>query len=250
MKMFVSVILLIFHFVGHLSGQADDQYRNKNWNPKAGKYYFSTQITYSYHNDSAEDDYNRSGEISIYIDEKSGTFLFTKESYGNTGEMVDFVIADQQGNYIFGYTDEHGKKLRETLKSYKTSDKIFQSKNVESDFKKYCKPTGKTKIFGENKYGWPEFKGTEYNINDMLSDSSTVFLTASKYSFLPVFLFNQLQSETKLPVNFDFSKKLPSKNLILQHSYVLDGSISSYTLISSSPTEYFIDLGSYRVLKK
>ena len=250
MKMFVSVILLIFHFVGHLSGQADDQYRNKNWNPKAGKYYFSTQITYSYHNDSAEDDYNRSGEISIYIDEKSGTFLFTKESFGNTGEMVDFVIADQQGNYIFGYTDEHGKKLRETLKSYKASDKNFQSKKVENDFNKYCQPTGNTKRFGENKYGWPAFKGTEYRMNDMLSDSSTVFITASKYSFLPVFLFNQLQIETKLPVNFDFSKILPSKNLILQRSYVLEGSVSSFTLISASPTEYFIDLSDYRVLKK
>ncbi len=250
MKMFVSVILLIFHFVGHLSGQADDQYRNKNWNPKAGKYYFSTQLTYSYHNDSAEDDYNRSGEISIYIDEKSGTFLFTKESYGNTGEMVDFVVADQQGNFIFGYTDEHGKKQRETMKSYSGADKNNQSKKVENDFNKYCQPTGNTKRFGENKYGWPVFKGTEYKMNVMLSDSSTVFITTSKYSFLPVFLFNQLQSETKLPVNFNFSKKLPSKNLILQHSYVLEGSVSSFTLISASPTEYFIDLSDYRVLKK
>lgn len=250
MKTLIIPILVLLLLVTNIHGQADVQYRNKNWNPNAGKYYFSTQLTYAYRNDSAEDDYNRSGEISIYVDEKTGTFLLTKESYGNTGEMVDFVIADQQGKYIFGYTDEHGKKQRETMKSYSGADKNNQSKKVENDFNKYCQPTGNTKRFGENKYGWPVFKGTEYRMNDMLSDSSTVFITVSKYSFLPVFLFNQLQSETKLPVNFDFSKILPSKNLILQRSYVLEGSVSSFTLISASPTEYFIDLSDYRVLKK
>jgi len=249
MRIFVLPMLLMFLFVGNLFGQSEDQYRNKNWNPKAGKYYFSAQLTYSYLNAFEENPSNRFGEMSIYLDEITGTFLFTRESYGNTGEMVDFVIADQQGNYFFGYTDEHGKKLRETMKSFFGRSKNIQSKKVENDFKKYCKPTGNTKQFGENKYGWPVFKGTEYSINDMLSDSSTFYITASKYSFLPLFLFNKLESETKLPVNFDFTKILPAKNIILERSYVLDG-ISSFTFLSSSPTEYFIDLSDYKVLKK
>jgi len=64
--------------------------------------------------------------MSIYLDEKTGTFLFTQESYGVSGEMVDFVIGDQEGNYIFGYTDEHGKKLRETIQVNKyIADSIF-----------------------------------------------------------------------------------------------------------------------------
>lgn len=249
MRQFFLLILFVLMYVSHLNAQTDDQYRDKNWNPKAGKYYFSTQLTYAFRNDFAEDESRRSGEISIYLDEKTGTFLFTPESYGTSGEMVDFVIADQEGNYIFGYTDEHGKKQRETIKSIHIGSRNIQTKKEERDFKKYCTPTGNKKKFGTNNYGWPVFIGTEYELNDMLYDSSIVYIATSQYSFLPMFLFNELQSETKLPLNLDVSKKIPSKSLILSRSYIFEG-LHEFTLISYSPTEYFIDLKEYRSIKK
>lgn len=216
--------------VGNLVGQSEDQYHNKNCNLKAGKYYFSTQLTYSYRNDFEEDPSNRSGEMSIYLDEKTGTFLFTQESYGVSGEMVDFVIGDQEGNYIFGYTDEHGKKLRETIQVNKyIADSIF----IDSLFQRYFSITSATKYFGNNTYGWPIKKGDEYQVNfEKTNEKSFVYLTKDVFSFLPVYHFNALESETKLPFNIDYSNTIPKNYSVLGQRYDQGGIMYHLNLFS------------------
>jgi hypothetical protein len=239
--------LIFISFTSLGFAQSDAAYRNKNWNPKAGKYFFSTMLTWSFENELTDEEYLKRGEINIYVDEKTGTFLFTKEAYGWSGEMIDFVIADQKGNYIIGHTNEFGKKHRETKKSEQFADIINQSKKIQADFKKYCKPTGKNKVFGKNKYGWPTKTGKEFMLSyQKTEDKSRLFLAPEKYSFLPLFLFNKLGFDAKLPVAFDYGLILSPNQMPLEDVYEWNGKKTKLTFISASPTEYFMDLNDYK----
>jgi hypothetical protein len=241
-------ILLVLMYVSNLNAQKDDQYRDKNWNPNTGKYFFSTQLIYAFRNDFAEDESTRLGEISIYLDEKTGTFLFTPESYGTSGEMVDFVIADQEGNYIFGYTDEHGKKQRETLQ---VSRFVTDEATIDSIFQQFFVKTGVNKSFGENTYVWPIKIGEEYQVTyQKTNDTSFVYLINEQFSYLPIYHFNALESEAKLPFSMDYSNTLPKKYNVLGQRYENDGKTVSFGLTYYSPTEYFIDLKEYKSIKK
>jgi|JI7StandDraft_1071085.scaffolds.fasta_scaffold06567_6 hypothetical protein len=243
-------VLSFLLFLGFTSlgfAQSDAAYRNKNWNPKAGKYFFSTMLTWSFENEMATEEHLKRGEINIYVDEKTGTFLFTKEAYGWSGEMVDFVIADQKGNYIIGHTDEFGKKHREIQKAQQYAEVASLSKSIMSDFKKYCKSTNKTRVFGKNDYGWPTKTGKEYILSyQKTEDKSNLFLSTEKYSFLPLFLFNKLEFDAKLPVAFDYSLILTPNQMPLEDVFEWNGKKSKLTFISVSPTEYFIDLNDYK----
>jgi hypothetical protein len=60
------------------------------------------------------------GSFAVYIDPPTGTMLFTPEAYGNSSEMINFVIVFQNGRYLQGYTDEFGRKkyLVDTLHKF------------------------------------------------------------------------------------------------------------------------------------
>ncbi|MFZ1748771.1 MAG: hypothetical protein WAU01_01195 [Saprospiraceae bacterium] len=248
MKTYFQLLLLGIIMMHQVScAQATLTQRNKYWNPNSGKYYFSTQLTWIYQNDLAPDEYYKSGEMSIYVDTLSGTFLFTKEAYGWSGEMVDFVIADQKGNYIFGYSDEFGDKKREIMSPEQYVDFAKMTKQIQIDFKKNAKPTGRSKKFGKNDYGWPTKTGKEYVMSyEKTTDKNTIFISPIKYSFLPVFLFNKLNSEAKLPVNIDYSQVIPHRNMILEDTYIINNQTIKLSFQSQSPTEYFIDLNDYK----
>lgn len=247
LRNFSLLLIITLAIFSQSCSQSSMAYRNKNWNPKSGNYYFNTMLTWSYENELASEDHLKKGEISIYIDEKSGTFLFTKESYGWSGEMIDFVIADQKGNYIIGHTDEFGKKHRETKKASQFADVMAQTKSIVSEFKKYCKPTEKTKIFGKNAYGWPTETGKEYVLSyQKTEDISNLFLSTEKYSFLPLFLFNKLEMDAKLPISFDYSLMIPSEKLVLEDTHIYNELKTKLTLESISPTDYFINLNEYK----
>lgn len=240
----ISLILLSF-LIGSMQSiaQSSDAYRNKNWNPKAGKYFFSTALTWTFENEITDEEHLKSGEMTVYVDEKTGTFLFTKEAFGWSGEMIDYVIADQNGNFIIGHTDEFGKKHVESKKVDSFAEIGLQKKQIESDFRKYCKPTGKSKNFGKNSYGWPIIKGNEYVMTyQKTSDKTNLFLSKSKYSLLPLFLFDKLDMDARLPIAMDFSMAIPTFYFPLQSEYEWNGKKSTFTFISASPTEYFIDI--------
>jgi hypothetical protein len=243
-----STLILVFIILAQLScAQSSLAFRNKNWNPSTGKYFFSTMLTWSYHNELATSAQLKKGEIVIYVDEKSGTFLFTKEAYGWSGEMIDFVIVDQKGNYIIGHTDEFGGKHREHKKSEEFAEVTIQAKQILSNFKKYCLPTGNTKYFGQNNDGWPVLNGKEYIMSHQKTeDKNTIYLYTSKYNFLPVYFFNKLQLEAQLPVTFDYHLSLPSNQMLLEDTYIWNGKKSTVSFLSASPTEYFIDLHDFK----
>jgi len=73
-----------------------------------------------------------------------------------------------------------------------------------------------------------------------------LFLSTEKYSFLPLFLFNKLEFDAKLPVAFDYSLILTPNQMPLEDVFEWNGKKSKLTFISVSPTEYFIDLNDYK----
>jgi hypothetical protein len=77
-------------------------------------------------------------------------------------------------------------------------------------------------------------------------NNRNLFLSTEKYSFLPLFLFNKLEFDAKLPIHFDYSLILGTKFMPLEYVYEWNGKKSKLTFISVSPTEYFIDLNDYK----
>lgn len=245
-------LFVISTFICSLYGQSSDIYRNKNWKPKQGKYYFSEQWTWSYDNEFVvEDEFRKKGEMTVYVDSATGTFLFTQESYGMTGEMVDFVIADQKGNYIFGYTDERGKKYKTVYKSLKLLEILKDQSIVQENFNQYCNKSGEAKTYDFTSMGGPSISGEGYNVRyEKTNETSNIFiLLKHNFSMLPIYFFNQLDTETKLPINQNNAALLPKNCLVLEDIYQFGGQKSIIKLTSTTPTEYFIDVKPYKLIK-
>ena len=198
----------------------------------------------------AEEPHLKSGEFRIYVDEKSGTFMFNRDSYGWSGEMVNFVIADKKGNYTFGYTDEFGKKYREVLQSDQYNQIKRDKKKIKKEFTKLYKATGKSKVFGANDADWPALIGKEYIMSDQKStDTITLYLAPTAYCMLPLYLFNTLRSEAKLPVDMLYAHIVPEKYIVLEKEGKHHDKISSVTLKSVTLVDHLLDINPYRIIK-
>ena len=182
--------------------------------------------------------------------------VFTSEAYGSSSEMTDFIIVFQDGRYIEGFTDEFGRKgyLVDTLARF--ADTVNDQQWVVESFDKLIKPTGESKLFGEKKYGWPIMKAKGYELSYLMTnEKSNIYLSKHPYSLLPIYLFNELGSEAKLPVNFDFSQVIPLQYWVVEDLYFAKSAGSKSepkirtVLKSVSPTEYFVNLSDYQLLK-
>lgn len=235
-----------------------DAYRNKNWHPEKGKFYFSEVMTWKFLNEVLpQGNENRQGEFAIYIDPPTGTMLFTPEAYGSSSEMTDFIIVFQNGRYIQGFSDEFGKQkyMVDTLNKFE--DVSNEQKWVKQDFKNLVKPTGKSKTFGANANQWPVIKAKSYELSYLkTTEKSNLYLSEKPQSLLPMYLFNELDTEARLPVNFNYSQVIPLNYWVLEdQTYLMNQEREKKlevrtTLISISPTEYFIDLNERLQVKK
>jgi hypothetical protein len=214
-------------------------------------YKFKTNI--SGYGNFYEGEGDQEGEIVIYVEPKTNTFLFTKEAYGVSGEMIDFVIADTLGNYLFGYTDEFGKNFQENYFIEYVKLSAESKKYVESDFKQYLKPMSERKVFGKKNFPTPTFDAQAYEMTSMKTiDKAKVFLAASFLNLRPLYSFNGLDSETKLPFYFDYNNVIPNRFMPVYDKYkaVEGGVYSEMYLDSYQPTEYFVDLKKYKPIVK
>lgn len=69
------------------------------------------------------------------------------------------------------------------------------------------------------------------------------------FGILPLYYFNTLDNETKLPTNINNGMVLPVNTILLSDVFTLGEKTSSFTLVSITPTEYFVDLSTYAKLK-
>lgn len=245
----VLFLLMVFVWPLVLSAQADDAWRNKNWNPKKGKYFFNKVLTWKYQGEMAEDSLLQEGiEIRIYVDEKTGTFLFTPEAYVFSGPMVDFVIADQKGNYIAAYTVEHGKKIYEVFTVEGLQTLLNSPDSIPENFNQFFVPTHQKTVFGKNIYGWPIITGEEYHIvfPDMDEMPTVVNIAPMPYSFLPLYMYKNLAIEAQLPFHFDYAEMIPSHYILLSEYTEYYGAKTQLWFDSLADTEYYIDLSAYK----
>lgn len=103
-------LCLVFLGLGTNIFAQDDAYRNQNWQPKKGKYYFSSVITWQYNKHTENE--NTQSSIAVYLDSLSNTFLITPQSYGLGEEMIEFILIEKNGRVFVAYADDSGKHLK------------------------------------------------------------------------------------------------------------------------------------------
>jgi|SRR5690606_3333624 len=194
---------------------------------------FTQAWVWEYENElTPENEPGHQGEMVVYFHPELNYWLFNFESFGVSGEMFEWILAKPDGSYLISGKDEFGKS-------------IMWEEKLEFDRNKaipdYYSPTFQTKIFNENDLGYDEILGKEFKIKyEKTEETSTVFLTEYPQNFLPLYHFNRLNLEAKIPLNF--SLDLPENQLVLEEeTQTPNGKIKmSLTMISS--TEHFIDL--------
>lgn len=194
---------------------------------------FTQAWVWEYQNDLIDrDEPGHQGEMVVYFDPDSNFWLFTGEAYGTSGEMFDWVIGKPDGTYILSTSDEFGSKaiIQQQLE-------FPCAKNLPE----YYIPTGKAKLFNQNKLGFADLEGKEFKIDYLKTlDQSADFIVEFEANFLPLYFFNRLDSEAKLPVQFPTD--LPSDRLLLEENSLVGGRKIHLRFKEISHTEYFIDL--------
>jgi|GEM_PF-6007321 len=225
----------------NIFAQKNDAYRNKNWHPEKGKYYFSSAITWQY-NKHTETDCSKS-IITIYLDSLSNTFLITPKVYGIGEEMVDFIIIDNSQNVFLGYLDHTGKYL-EKYKFEKTSASASTlsstSLSTSTQFKNSNKKISLTQT--------PLSQQNFFVYNKLLNSTSNVeeYATAStRLNFSILKLLSMLELEHPLPA-------ILTKNTISKKNDLVVYVCTKYEeliLLNWLPNQYFVDLKDYKTMK-
>jgi hypothetical protein len=173
-----------------------DKQRSLKWKPEKGQYYFSHALTFEYQNKTEK----TKGEIVVFLDPVTGTMCFRKESsFGEAGKTFDFVIATQEGKFIFCGTDNSGKKIRtsEIIEEVKPDQETKDQQKEE--FSTYCIPTG-------NKRADFEWESLEYHLTYPTSDTKDkIWITAVPFGTYPLYGFDLVEAAASLPVSLDFS---------------------------------------------
>lgn len=222
-------------------------YRDKNWNPKQGKYYFSETWTWSYKNDFIPiGELGHEGKMSIDIDPVSGMMLFTKNDSQLSDEMIDYIIASPEGQYITCWTDVHGEKQIDIEENQQMIELNKDQESVVQHFKKYVKALDTHKLFGQNDYQWPTTKAYAYEMTYKKTiDKNQLFLAEMPISLLPLYLFNKRNNELRIPISLEFGTTIPKNILVVEDRYELENKVSLIQLVSMSPSDIHIDIKPY-----
>lgn len=196
------------------------------------QYQFSEAWVWNYQNFEGE-----KGEMVIYRDPKSGCWLLTQEAFGNTDGMCDWILAKPNGEYFFAYKNAEFGSKNSLLKQ-----KIQFPTNLS--LPDYLKLTGQKKDFGIESYGYPKFNGTAYNVKyEKTNDKSILFIGNTTANLAPLYHFNSLIADAKLPVFFPTD--LPTGKVALADNTITSGRTVFYTFQYISHTDYHIDFADY-----
>lgn len=166
-------------------------------------------------------------DLAIYHLPEKNYWLFTAEAYGNSGEMIEYILGKPDGEYIMAYTDAEGKKglLKEKL--------TFTGPKVLPPTYRLQK---KTQFFGEPDMGYPKVLGKLYlKTYEKTSEVAEMFLTDTKSDMRPVYNFNAINGDAKLPLHFPID--LPAHTHVLEETY--QGK-KQYAFKFKSQTEYYV----------
>jgi len=173
----------------------------------------------------------KSQEMVVYYEPVRNYWLFNFEAYGTSGEMIHWVLGKPDGSYIFNASDEFGTMKLDTQRL---------DIQVVNRLPKYYRPTGKIQRFGDSTYEFPLITGRQYLLEyEKTTEQSWIYLSAVKANLLPVYYFNRLKSDAKLPIRFD--QQLPAGTLFLSEELEsASGSKTIFRFKYISHTEYYI----------
>jgi len=225
---------------------AATDYRNENWHPEKGLYFFSETWTWEYLNENlpADDPFHK-GELTIAIDPPTGTMLLRRGDAYHMGEMIDWMIIEPQGIYITHWTDHDGSTLitRDTLQNIDEFDFYLshQPKEFETYFEEFDHELRK---FNWNEEGRRMLEAFRFEQTFAMSaDTSQVYLAVVPFSVRPLFFVNTINEEMGLPPLFDaFGYILPDTLLPMKESISFYGKKYEFSLKSIYETTFFIDL--------
>jgi hypothetical protein len=228
---------------------ADDPYRNENWRPEDGNYFFSEQWTFEYFNETlTENDKKRKGEFALYVDPFTGTLLVEKNAANFEDEMTEWIIVQPNGPYLLGYTDEHGKKKIDQKELNELPDYDFNISQQAKDFKTYFNKQAKIEAFGADKYNKKAFEGNLFIQSfPKTTDQAKLFLAEMPHPVRPFYLLPTIFDEIRLPIQFPNGYVLPENALVLKEDYEYGGKKIGYSLKSISPTSYFLNTASFTI---
>jgi hypothetical protein len=222
-------------------------YRNQNWHPENGEYYFSQQYVYRFLNKQyTEGDFRREGRFSFFLDPVSGTVLLRSgDSYWD--EMTAWILIRPNHDYIVSYTHEHDPKSIDTLPNDPFLDHYsdLYQKDLQRSFKTFFKPVPETKKWwGSGKYSIDSLWGQEYAMQYKTRADSTV-LSLAKTPFDWTHL-NLLYKSDALPEGGLLipitGVELPKNLLIVQDQSLVNGYESHFYLEGIEATSYFLKI--------
>ncbi len=172
------------------------------------------------------------GEMVVYFNPELNYWLFNFESFGTSGEMFEWVLGKPDGTYIILAKDESGKSI-----FWEEKLRFENVKKIPS----YYKLMHEKEVFNENDYGYEKLTGKAYQIHyEKTEEKGKVYLTEYPYDFLPLYYFNQLNLEAKLPIHFPLD--LPENSLILKEETRTPKGNIQFKLKMISHTEHYIFL--------
>lgn len=210
------------------------------------KFVFNTLLKWKYNIQNLKQHTTETGEISVYVDDKTGTFLLDRSAYGRSGEMIDFVIADQKGNYIVALKDEFGNKRKFVVKSKELSNVVNNPEQIAKYVNFLTRPSGKKEIFpslGKQ----TNVVGVEYYVTDPISGNiSTIMLAPVSYSFFPITLFNGLGLDAQMSYPFDVYGIIPNNKILLKENKETPDLQLEIYLISAESTVHKLNIHDYK----
>ena len=226
-------------------------YRDQNWHPEKGQYYFAEQWTWQYENQfMPAGEFGSKGKMSIFVDPVTGTMLFTRAEANLSDDMVEAVLTKPDGSFVLCYKDEFGKKYRyETQTNAITKWETTKQSALDS-FQEQLHPTGKEKVFGENKYKNPTITGRAYEMNfQKTNDHSLLYLAPVPFDLHALYLINKVSKDIKAPLNISYQNVLPANYLVLSEKYEQNGKKYEFFLEGMSNTEMHFSVNDYALKK-
>ncbi|MEM6893029.1 MAG: hypothetical protein AAF554_05010 [Bacteroidota bacterium] len=220
-------------------------YRDQNWYPEKGRYYFSETYHFNYYNETIpSEEGSATGEFGFYVDSESGTLLVEKYISNYVDEMADYVIVHQDGHYIMGFTDEFGEKKILHEKISEVEGLSYRMDQNLEDFNAYFQKQNTTETFGANKYYPKTMEGQSYlRTFPKTQDTVELFLAKSKLPTKSFYLLQQVFPELGMPIRQDYGLVLPENTMVVKEHYeTTKGQRVGFQLTSIMASEYHIQL--------
>lgn len=197
-------------------------------------YSFTQKFSWSYINELVEDgEYGHKGEFSVYYNPDTKNWLFTKESYGISGEMINWIVGKPDGTYYSSWTSPHMNEDNEV--SIKKVE-LYQGFELNELYKSGTL----TKEFDlGSDFGKINSKQYERVYAKETNDKSYRFLAEYDADFTVIYSFSSLKIEASLPYNFE---PLPKNILMLEDKSIVNGQNISLEFKGISPADKTVDI--------